>query len=63
MYWFIPTATVTILETEAPIVITDILTIDPNTTSVDLEKVVIPGKKQEKILTGEKQLMSVVQNR
>ncbi|MBI5614642.1 hypothetical protein HY947_07005 [Candidatus Gottesmanbacteria bacterium] len=54
VYWFIPVATVTILETLKPISISSAVIIDPGATSIDGQTGVIPGKKQEKTLTGEK---------
>lgn len=54
LYWFIPTATVTILEIPKSITVVGAVTIDPAATGVDADTGTIPGRKQEKTLTGEK---------
>lgn len=52
--WFLPHATVTIMEIPKVIDATETIIIDPTATIVDAEKKIVPGKKSEKSLSGEK---------
>jgi hypothetical protein len=54
LYWFLPHATVTILETPQSIDVSDTVTIDSTATIVDAQRKIIPGKKLEKSVSGEK---------
>ncbi len=54
LYWFLPHATVKILELPKSFETTQTITIDPNATVVDAEHGIIPGKKRDKAETGEK---------
>lgn len=53
-YWFLPQATVTVLEIPKPIDEEVMLTIDPTATVADGSSKIIPGKKQEQEVSGEK---------
>jgi len=56
LWWFLPHANVTILEIPKHLETTNIITIDPSATQVNGEKDIIPGKKQEKSVSGEKKV-------
>ncbi len=53
-YWMIPHATVTIYEVPKKVTKTIVLTIDPTATVADSTSKILPGKKQEKTINGEK---------
>ena len=50
----LPIVTITLRVLPEKIIYEDTLTIDPNTTVVDKEKKILPGKRIEKIISGEK---------
>ncbi len=54
LYWSLPHATITIREIQKSVDAADAITIDPNATTVDAQNKVIPGKKEEQSVNGEK---------
>jgi hypothetical protein len=54
LYWLLPHAIVTILEIPKPIEASETITIDPTATVVDAQNKIIPGRKREKSISGEK---------
>ncbi len=52
--YFLPHATVTVLETPKTVEAKETITIDPTATVVDAQNKIIPGRKQEKSVTSEK---------
>lgn len=56
LYWFVPRATVTVFET--PEFLSDVasVTVDPTATVADSNTHIIPGKKQEHSVSGEKSI-------
>lgn len=53
-YWFLPHATVTIIEIPNIIEASEVITIDPTAPTVDAKANIIPGNKREKSVSGEK---------
>ncbi len=56
LYWFIPHATVTVFETPEYLDETATVTVDPTATVADSASHIIPGKKQEQSVSGEKSI-------
>lgn len=54
LYWVYPRANVTILEIQYPIKETSMLTINPTASVADINSKIIPGKKLEHTVSGEK---------
>jgi len=54
VYYFVPRATVTILEIPKTVSYTTSVTIDPGAAAIDPAEKVLPGKQQEKVVTGNK---------
>ncbi len=54
LYWFLPHATVTVLQIPKSFETTQVITIDPVATTVDAEGGIVPGRKRDKAETGEK---------
>jgi hypothetical protein len=54
LYWFLPHAVITILEIPKTIDVSDTITIDPTATVVDAQHKIVPGRKREKSISGEK---------
>ncbi len=53
-YWTLPHAVLTILEIPRPVDLSQAITIDPSATTVDAQNNIIPGRTQQKLVTGEK---------
>lgn len=56
LYWLLPRATVTVLEISQPLENTAVVLVDPGASDIDSAGKVIPGKKQEKSVSGQKAL-------
>ncbi len=56
LYWLLPRATVTVLEVSQPLENTAVVLVDPGASDIDSAGKVIPGKKQEKSVSGQKAL-------
>jgi hypothetical protein len=54
LYWFVPKATVTVLQIPQIVEAQESITIDPTATIVDAENKIVPGKKREKSSSGDK---------
>lgn len=54
LWWFLPHATVTVLEIPKSFESIQTITIDPTATVVDAQQNIIPGRKREKTESGEK---------
>jgi hypothetical protein len=54
LYYLLPHATVTVLQIPQTIESTETITIDPTATIVDAQNKIIPGKKREKSINGDK---------
>lgn len=52
-YWFVPRATLTILEIPKEIDSVQTITIDPSATTTDAQNFIVPGRKLEKSVSGE----------
>ena len=54
MYWFLPHATVKILEIPKSVETDESVTIDPAATVIDAQNKIIPGRKQQTTVSGDK---------
>jgi len=54
LFWTLPHATILIREIPKPVDASDTITIDPSATTVDAQNKIIPGKKEEQSVSGEK---------